>query len=144
TVWDVETGRKLAQDVHLDHVWGVAFSPDGKTLASATLAGAINLWDMMPAEEATTIANTQSTWNEHWRLTTLRFTPDGRTRLAAGKGPTKLCDVAAGKVMAAPPNRGIVAASADANVLAGLTADGNVTVWDLRAGRETARWSERP
>jgi WD40 repeat protein/serine/threonine protein kinase/tetratricopeptide (TPR) repeat protein len=131
TVWDLDTGRKLAQDVHLDPAWGAVFSPDGKTLASSTLAGAINLWDMMPAEEATTIPNPEGT-------TTLRFSTDGRSLIVGSNGRTKVIDVAGGNVIGVLPDRGVVATSANPDVVAGWRGDGKVFVSDLRGGQEKA------
>jgi WD40 repeat protein/serine/threonine protein kinase/tetratricopeptide (TPR) repeat protein len=131
TVWDVETGLQLGQDVHFDPVWGVAFSPDGKTLASSTVAGAIKLWDMTPAEEATTIPA--------GGVTSLRFALDGGTLLAGNYGPTRLIDVAAGKEIAVMAASGVMAISADANVLAGRAGADQSTIWDVRTGREIAR-----
>jgi WD40 repeat protein len=46
-IWDAESGRLLAR---LDRHWGavsdVAFSPDGRILATASYDGAIMLWNV--------------------------------------------------------------------------------------------------
>jgi WD40 repeat protein len=44
-LWDTETGMDLGTLTgHSDHVYGVAFSPDGKTLATASFDLTIKLW----------------------------------------------------------------------------------------------------
>ena len=134
TLWEVQSGRKLGQNVHLDPLQAVAFSPDGKTLASATRTGAIEVWDMMPAEEASTVSISDP-------ITSLRFTPDGQTILLGTRGPTKLFDAASGKEVGVVPVGGVVAMSDDANTLLGWDgpdADREI-VWDVRGGREIAR-----
>jgi WD40 repeat protein len=97
-------------------------------LASSTLGGAIKLWDMTPAEEATTIPGVANA--------SLQFALDGRTLLVGGSGPTKRIDVADGKEMAVVTARHVHAISADANVLAGPPGGDQSTVWDVQAGRE--------
>jgi WD40 repeat protein len=73
TLWDVETGRELAQ---LAGGHGhVAFSADGKTLASETADGVL-LWDLATRQPRRTI-RCQSTQNA------LALSPDGKT-LAVG------------------------------------------------------------
>ncbi len=128
TLWEVETGRRLGQDVHLDAVWGVAFSPNDKMLASSTLGGAIKLWDTTQVEEATTIPSVANA--------SLRFAMDGRTLLVGGSGPTKRIDVAAGKEMAVVAAGHVKAISADANVLAGPAGPDQSILRDVRDGRE--------
>ncbi|WP_206026342.1 tetratricopeptide repeat protein [Roseimicrobium sp. ORNL1] len=134
-VYDIESGKQIAEDVHLDPIWGLAFSPNGKSLASSTLAGAIKLWDMMPAEEATTFSGIEPNPGlPEGSRRCLRFTPDSKSLLVGSKGLTRVIDVKAGKEVAVLPASGVGAISADGNVLVGSTADGGFELWDVRAG----------
>ena len=55
-VWDLRTKRCLARLAsHVGVPAALAFSPDGATLATATLDGAIALWDAKEAEQVATI-----------------------------------------------------------------------------------------
>ena len=62
---------------HTDAVVAVAFSPDSKTLASASYDGTLKLWDMTTGKERATLGEYKGC------LGCVAFSPDGKT-LASG------------------------------------------------------------
>src|SRR5947207_5989506 len=77
---------------HTSSVASVAFSPDGKTLASGSLDTTIKLWDMTTGKERATLKGHTE------KVMKVAFSPDGKT-LASGcqDGTIKLWDVATDK-----------------------------------------------
>ena len=74
---------------HSGSVWAVAFSPDGKRIASASYDGTIKLWDATTGDLQKTLAG-HSDW-----VTAVAFSPDGkRIASASGDKTIKLWDVA--------------------------------------------------
>jgi WD40 repeat protein len=72
-VWDAGTGQEtLTLKAHTEPVYSVAFSPDGKRLASASLDRMVKVWDAGTGQETLTLKG------HH----TVAFSPDGQ-RLAA-------------------------------------------------------------
>ena len=75
---------------HTDGVNSVAFSPDGKMLASAGLS--ITLWDVATGKEQATLKGHRGLVN------CVAYSPDGKTLASGGEDKTiKLWDVATGK-----------------------------------------------
>jgi WD40 repeat protein len=77
--WDVATGHKARRLQPADDgfvmIQSVAVAPDGKTLVSAGLSGAIHFWDATTGKEVRTLRGLRL------QATGLSFSPDGR-RLA--------------------------------------------------------------
>jgi hypothetical protein len=92
--WDVGTFQeKRTVRAHGGPVGSVAFSPDGKILASASIEdqrGELKLWDAATGSERATLPMTNP-------VSRLAFTPDGKSLALGIDGAIELWDVAAGK-----------------------------------------------
>jgi WD40 repeat protein/serine/threonine protein kinase len=82
-VWELAT-RQERPAVEYPGMWvgGVAFSPDGKTLAISGAAHVIILWDLATWQVA---GRLQGHWNEVWPVA---FSPDGKYLASGGKDKT--------------------------------------------------------
>src|SRR4051794_6032025 len=76
---------------HTEAVFPVAFSPDGKTLASGSLDDTIKLWDVQTGKEQATLKG-----HTDW-VGSVAYSPDGKTLASGSNDKTiKLWDVARG------------------------------------------------
>ena len=128
---------------HTGAVVGLAFSPDSKTLASASYDGTLKSWDMSTDKERATLGEYRGC------LGCVAFSPDGKTLASAAIGSpgyfpdledVKLWDVATGKVRTTLKGNDdlvhSVAFSPDGKTLASV--NGDVTLWDLATNQERA------
>jgi WD40 repeat protein len=137
-LWDVATGRNIANLTgHAKLVFSVAYSPDGKTLASGSYDQTIKLWDFASGKEKATLKG------HDLSISPLAFSPDGKTLASGSEDYTiKLWDLASGKEKATlkghdKPVRSL-AFSPNGNALAEGSYDSAVRLWDVKSGRSTA------
>ncbi|NJM74339.1 MAG: hypothetical protein HC862_32210 [Scytonema sp. RU_4_4] len=67
---------------HSSYVWSVAFSPDGKTIASGSWDNSIKLWDVATGKELKTLKGHSS------EVQSVAFSPDGKTIASGSRDKT--------------------------------------------------------
>ena len=116
---------------HPGSVSSVTFSPDGKTLASAS-ADTVVLWDVTSAKRLG-----EPLKGHQNKVQSVAFSPDGKTLASASDDKTVIVwDVASRKPLGEPLNghRGavsIAAFSPDGKTLASASSDKTVILWDV-------------
>ncbi len=127
---------------HRARVGAVAFSPDGRSLASGDDSGRITIWNVADRSEVFSLHGHTGP------VTGLAFSPDGARLASAGAdGSVRLWDAHRGEEWRVLRGRGApfraVAWSPTGAVLAGAAADGPVPVWGARSGSVLA-WLPAP
>ena len=115
---------------HTNEVTAVAFSPDGKTLASSSRDKTIKLWNIARGEEIGTL-------NGHVNeVNAIAFSPDGET-LASGSydGTIKFWDFSNQQELRSLKGHSMqvnaIAFSPDGGTLASISYDGTIKLWNL-------------
>jgi RNA polymerase sigma factor (sigma-70 family) len=145
-LYDTRTGERLrALEGHTDWVLGVAFSGDGKRLASASKDGTVRVWDVAAGKQRW-LASEKGIDSRGQFFHSLAFSPDDRRLLYAGIDRTvRLYDAATGK----PLQKSAVAGEifgADFSPDGKLVALGGgysgpvVTLWDTTTGKVARSW----
>ena len=129
-LWDVATA---ANTVTLEGTGPLAFSRDGRTLASVSSDMRVRLWEVATGTE-TFAAPRHDSW-----INLLALSPAG-SMVAFGSvgGDIKLWDAASGEHAATLGHRVVsVAWSADGGALASGSSEGDVVIWDLTGAKLT-------
>ena len=165
-LWDVGTGQHKAtfkghrgsEDFYQGWVTSVAFSPDGKTLASVgSWDNTIWLWDVGTGQHKATLKEDSTVTGTECFLcfsivTSVAFSPDGKTLASGGgwgDGLIWLWDVETGQHKATlKGHRGSedfyqgwvtsVAFAPDGEILASGSADHTIRLWDVETGQHKA------
>jgi WD40 repeat protein len=142
TIWEQARTNFLA---HRRMIVGVAFTPDGRTLATGGEEGTAKLWDVATLREIGTLKGDLRS------IHALDISPDGQRLATAGGGDesVKLWDMRTHQELVTLAGEGsmirLLAFSADGNKIVGMNNLGQLHIWnapsweEIRAGEEKAR-----
>src|SRR5262249_15598212 len=132
--YDAATGKELfPRQGHKEQVTAVAFSPDGKRLASVSYEPGVWLWDAATGKPERLLPHEQGLWS-------VAFSADSKlVAVGEGWGTVVLYDADTGeklRTLAGQKShvRG-VAFSPDGRLIAGTTTGGIAHVWEAATGR---------
>ncbi|MBD2473078.1 hypothetical protein [Nostoc sp. FACHB-145] len=119
---------------HSDPVKSVSFSPDGKTLASASIDQTIKVWNITTGKLINTLSGHNASVNS------VSFSPDGKTLASASADKTiKVWNITTGKLIntLSGHNASVnsVSFSPDGKTLASASADKTIKVWNVTTGK---------
>jgi serine/threonine protein kinase len=135
-IWDVTSGRILLTfHGHADVITGLAFSLEGRRLATSSGDQTIKIWDAQSGQEILTLRGHDGGVNS------VAYSPDSRRLASASADHTaKVWDAVTGKDLLTLRGHEDcvwqIAFSSDGQRLATASADETVKIWDAETGRE--------
>jgi WD40 repeat protein len=142
SLWDAASGRRLRTIQGPPGgipTAGIAFAPDGKSIATANSDHTADLWDVATGQERRRFVG--HTDGVYW----VAFSPDGKWLATASADRTaRLWDVATGqelrRFVGHTANLNGVTFSPDGKWLATASADQTARLWDVATGQELRRF----
>jgi WD40 repeat protein len=150
-LWDVSTTQEIShlrghstrgiyltqQDVYIELIYSLAFSPDSKILASGSKDCTVKLWEVSTGREIICLRG-------HTKyINSVAFSPDGKILASGSKDKTtKLWNVSTGQEIITLREHlyGVssVAFSPDGKTLASGGGDSSIRLWDVHTGQEVS------
>jgi WD40 repeat protein len=136
-LWDAASGRELMTLIgHTGWVMGLAFSPDGKSLASTSLDGTVRIWSLSPGSELTAVQSPVAAFG-----TRIVYSPiEDEFATSGGDGTATFWNAKTGKLRLQLKGHDLgilsIAFSSDGTRFATGSLDGTAIVWDTATGRQ--------
>jgi WD40 repeat protein/ribosomal protein S27E len=133
-VWDLASGSELKKLTgHRNSIQSVAFSPDGRLLATASFDRTVRLWDTRNWNEVRTLMGPDL-------FTAMAFSSSGDLLAAASRSTILMWDVETGHEVGVLRGHAndikALAFSPDDHTLGSTGIDRSVRLWDVHSGRE--------
>ena len=140
-MWDLVTGSEIwTFSGHTGGVYSVAFSPDGKYIASGSNDHTIKLWDITKGKEVKTLSGHSNS------VYSISYSPDGKYIASGSDDKTiKLWNVATGKILRTffghSKEVNAVVFSPDGRQIVSGSFDNTIKVWNTANGKEIKTFS---
>ena len=144
-LWDITTRPYKFKEIDTQSIDSIAFSPDGKAIASGRRNGKVILWDAISGEKIATFIG-HTSYNRGIAIRSIAFSPDGKMIASGGSywedKTVRLWDVATATEHATlTAHTGSITGvtfSPDGRTLASASRDGTVLLWEYSLLQQSA------